>query len=73
MAASQLAQLPHGVVPKSALQDNISRIKPQTWAYQSGTCQGRRWPLAWECNRQVRMNSTVVATNIHEPSTASVV
>ena len=66
------ARLPHGVVPrKSALQDNISRIKPQTWERINQALVGQALAAGVECNRQVRIDSTVVATNIHEPSDSS--
>ena len=66
------ARLPEGVVPKkSALQDNISRIKPQTWERINRALIGQALAAKVECGEQVRIDSTVVETNIHEPSESS--
>ena len=66
------ARLPQGVVPgKSALQDNISRIKPQTWERINQALIRQALAAEVEYSDQVRIDSTVVATNIHEPSDSS--
>jgi IS5 family transposase len=66
------SRLPQGVVPrKSALQNNISRIKPQTWERINRALVGQAVAAEVECSDQVRIDSTVVATNIHEPSDSS--
>ncbi len=66
------ARLPQGVVPKkSALQDNISRIKPQTWERINQVLVGRALADEVEYGEQVRIDSTVVETNIHSPSDSS--
>ncbi len=66
------ARLPQGVVPrKSALQDNISRIKPQTWERINRALIGQALAAEVEYSEQVRIDSTVVETNIHEPSDSS--
>jgi IS5 family transposase len=66
------ARLPQGVVPKkSALQDNISRIKPQTWERINRALVGQALVDNVESGEQVRIDSTVVETNIHEPSDSS--
>ena len=66
------ARLPQGVVPKkSGLQDNISRIKPQTWERINQALVGQALAGGVECCEQVRIDSTVVETNIHEPTDSS--
>ena len=66
------ARLPQGVVPKkSGLQDNISRIKSQTWERINQALVGQALADGVECSKQVRIDSTVVETNIHEPSDSS--
>ncbi|RLQ21324.1 ISNCY family transposase [Seongchinamella sediminis] len=66
------ARLPQGVVPKkSGLQGNISRIKPRTWERINQAIVGQALTDGVECCNQVRVDSTVVATNIHEPSDSS--
>jgi transposase, IS5 family len=66
------ARLPQGVVPKkSALQDNISRIKPQTWERINQALVGQALADEVEYGEQVRIDSTVVETNIHAPSDSS--
>ena len=66
------ARLPAGVVAKkSALQKNISRIKPGTWERINQALVGQALAAEVEHSEQVRIDSTVVATNIHEPSDSS--
>ncbi len=66
------ARLPQGVAPrKSALQDNIRRIKPGTWERINQALVGQALAEEVEYSEQVRIDSTVVATNIHEPSDSS--
>ena len=66
------ARLPQGVVPKkSALQENISRIKPATWERINQALIGQALAAEVEFSNQVRVDSTVVETNIHEPADSS--
>ena len=66
------ARLPQGVVPrKSGLQDNIRRIQPETWERINQALVGQALAEEVECCKQVRIDSTVVETNIHEPSDSS--
>jgi IS5 family transposase len=58
------ARLPQGMVPKkSGLQDNISRIQPSTWERINQALVGQALAAGVECHKQVRIDSTVVATN----------
>lgn len=67
-----LARLPHGMVPqKSALQNNISRIQAETWERINQALVGQALTDEMECGGQIRIDSTVVETNIHEPSDSS--
>lgn len=66
------ARLPQDLVPKkSALQDNISRIKPQTWEHINQSLVARALVEEVEYGEQVRIDSTVVETNVHAPSDSS--
>jgi IS5 family transposase len=66
------ARLPEGVVPrKSTLQSNISRIQADTWERINQALIGRALTDEVEYGEQVRIDSTVVETNIHEPSDSS--
>jgi IS5 family transposase len=66
------ARLPQGVVPrKSGLQDNIRRIQPETWEAINQALVGQALADEVECSSQVRVDSTVVETNIHTPSDSS--
>lgn len=66
------ARLPRGVVPrKSGLQDNIRRIQPETWERINQALVGQALTDEVECGKQLRVDSTVVETNIHEPSDSS--
>ena len=66
------ARLPQGLVPrKSALQNNISRIRPETWERINQALVGQALADEVEHGEQVRIDSTVVETNIHEPSDSS--
>jgi IS5 family transposase len=66
------ARLPQGVVPrKSGLQDNIRRIQPATWEAINQALVGQALADEVECSEQVRVDSTVVETNIHAPSDSS--
>jgi IS5 family transposase len=55
----------------SALQDNISKIRPSTWEAINRVLLD--WAKAEKIDkgRQVRIDSTVVETNIHPPSDSS--
>ena len=66
------ARLPQGVVPrKSGLQDNIRRIQPETWEAINQALVSQALADEVECGEQVRVDSTVVETNIHAPSDSS--
>jgi len=66
------ARLPQGVVPrKSGLQGNICRIQPETWERINQALVGQALAHELECGKQVRVDSTVIETNIHEPSDSS--
>jgi len=66
------ARLPQGVVPrKSGLQDNIRKIQPETWEAINQALVGQALADEVECSEQVRVDSTVVETNIHAPSDSS--
>ena len=66
------ARLPQGVVPrKSGLQDNIRRIQPETWEAINQALVGQALADEVECGEQVRVDSTVVETNVHAPSDSS--
>jgi IS5 family transposase len=66
------ARLPQGIVPrKSGLQDNIRRIQPETWEAINQALVGQALADEVECSKQVRVDSTVVETNIHTPSDSS--
>ena len=66
------ARLPQGVVPKkSALQANIRRIQPGTWERINQVLVEEALSSDLESGEQVRIDSTVVATNVHEPSDSS--
>jgi IS5 family transposase len=63
------ARLPQGLLPrKSALQDNIRRIRPETWERINRALIEQVLIGEVESNDQVRIDSTVVQTNIHEPT-----
>ena len=63
------ARLPQGLVlRKSALQYNISRIRPETWECINRALIEQALSGEFESNDQVRIDSTVVESNIHEPS-----
>lgn len=66
------ARLPQGVIPrKSGLQDNICRIQAHTWERINQALVGQALADEVECGKQVRVDSTVVETNIHAPSDSS--
>lgn len=66
------ARLPQGLVPrKSALQNNISRIRPDTWERINQALVGQALTDKIECGKQIRIDSTVVEANVHEPSDSS--
>lgn len=66
------ARLPLGVVPrKSALQANIRRIQPETWERINQALVQEALSSGLENGDQVRIDSTVVETNVHEPSDSS--
>jgi len=66
------ARLPQGVMPrKSALQNSISRIQAETWERINQALVGQALNEEVEYGEQVRIDSTVVETNIHEPSDSS--
>ena len=66
------ARLPQGIVPrKSGLQDNIRRIQPETWEAINQALVSQSLADEVECSEQVRVDSTVVETNIHAPSDSS--
>ncbi|MBN7798104.1 ISNCY family transposase [Parahaliea mediterranea] len=66
------ARLPQGVVPrKSALQANIRRIQPATWERINQALMQEALSTGLEDGEQVRMDSTAVETNVHEPSDSS--
>ncbi len=66
------ARLPQGVMPrKSALQNSISRIRAETWERINQALVGQALTDEVEYGEQVRIDSTVVETNIHEPSDSS--
>lgn len=66
------ARLPQGVVPrKSGLQGNIRRIQAETWERINQALVGQALAEKVECDTQVRVDSTVVEANIHEPSDSS--
>ena len=63
------ARLPQGLVPrKSALQANISRIRPETWERINRGLIEQAMAGEIESNDQIRIDSTVVESNIHEPT-----
>ena len=55
----------------SALQANISRIRPSTWEEINRVLLGWAQDEKLEKGRQVRIDCTVVETNIHPPSDSS--
>jgi IS5 family transposase len=60
------ARLPQGIVPKkSALQANIRRIQPETWE------RINQLLVEEALSSDLRIDSTVVATNVHDPSDSS--
>jgi IS5 family transposase len=66
------ARLPQGIVPKkSALQANIRRIQPETWERINQLLVEEALSSDLESREQVRIDSTVVATNVHDPSDSS--
>ena len=66
------ARLPQDLVPrKSALQYNISRIRSETWERINQALVGQALADGMEHGDQIRIDSTVVETNIHEPSDSS--
>ena len=66
------SRLPQGVVPrKSALQANIRRIQPETWERINQALVQEAMSSGLENGDQVRIDSTAVATNVHEPSDSS--
>jgi len=56
---------------RSALQDNISRIRPATWEAVNRVLLNWAKSEKIEAGRQVRIDCTVVETNIHPPSDSS--
>jgi len=61
-----------GVVPKkSALQNNVKRIRPETWEAVNQLVVQRAVELEIETGRKTRTDCTVVESNIHEPSDSS--
>ncbi|MBR9910640.1 MAG: ISNCY family transposase [Gammaproteobacteria bacterium] len=66
------ARLPSGLVPrKSALQLNISRIKAETWELVNQAIVRQALGDKWENCEMVRVDSTVVDADIHDPSDSS--
>lgn len=66
------ARLPSGMTPrKSALQDNISSIDPMTWELVNQRIVRHALDEEWESSETIRVDSTVVDANIHEPSDSS--
>lgn len=63
------ARLPSAMSPKkSTLQSNISRIKAQTWELINQRLIEHALHNKMETVEHIRIDSTVVETNIHEPS-----
>lgn len=66
------ARLPQGAVPKkSALQANIRRVQPETWERINQALVKGALSSGLESGEQVRIDSTAVKTNVHEPSDSS--
>ena len=52
----------------TALQENIKRIRPQTWAAINGLIVGYACAQGMEDGQRVRIDTTGVKTNIHRPT-----
>lgn len=59
---------PFEVPGKSALADNIKRISAETWANINGLLIGHAEAKGVEDGRRVRIDPTVVESNIHHPT-----
>lgn len=53
---------------KSCLQENISKIRPETWTKVNEAVLGYACREGHEAGRVVRLDSTVVEANIHHPT-----
>lgn len=63
------ARLPYGIAPrKSALQHTISRIQPSTWEHINQTLIQYALDQKLEETDRLRIDSTVVETDIHDPT-----
>lgn len=66
------ARLPSRMDPtKSALQRNIRAIRPETWACINRALVGHAVTEALESTETLRVDSTVVASPIHDPTDGS--
>ena len=56
---------------RSALQDNIAKIRPETWGKLMQGLSRSDEAMEHESGEQVRVDATVTATPIHQPSDSS--